>query len=275
MKKQYLNEMIYAKKYFPAILFYDGSAATAASYSTTSNSFGAIVKIGVNTNSICCGKILSTTTPISRKVRYTLIFFFVAFTWIKSFGQTPVTFGITAGLNLPYLGGGFELGGVKKNSVKVYPSYHLGISVTKKLNEKMDVNSGLVWSGQGYEVGDPKVELKERDFYFNVPLVAGFTVSPIVTFKFGPQFGLLANAKVKLPKATEDVTALLRPFDFSLVAGISIALSQDLKINGNYNFGLTNTLDGFNNKYYYPNRVVQLGLTYVFKRTNSKADEKF
>src|SRR4051812_46649921 len=90
---------------------------------------------------------------------------------IFSFASTPshgqsASLGMSGGLNFPSISGDLEHPGI-------FPSFHFGLAIRKPINDKLDFNSGIIFSGQGYAVTDkpsnPQTLTKGRFYYFNVP----------------------------------------------------------------------------------------------------------
>ncbi len=181
--------------------------------------------------------------------------------------HAQTSLGITSGLNLSTFGGNLE-------GNKLDPSFHAGLAICKPLNATLDLNSGIIFSSQGYRQKTntmPEVG-RGRFSYFNLPLTADVKISKVLAFRAGTQFSILSGASRGIEKSMNDVTGLCRPYDLSLITGIRFKLIGRLHAYSEYHLGLLNVYKEKDRGKFY-NHVIQAGLTYFFSPIKSVENE--
>ena len=133
----------------------------------------------------------------------------------KSFSQ-GVDLGIKVGANFATL----------TDDVETRTGLNFGAFATIKFNDKIALQGDLLYSQQGAELLDiGKVDLD----YINVPIVLKYYLVKKLNIQVGPQFGFLVN--------DDDLNS--ESMDIAGVVGIGLDLPLGFRIDGRYNFGLT------------------------------------
>ena len=133
----------------------------------------------------------------------------------KSFSQ-GVDLGIKVGANFATL----------TDDVETRTGLNFGAFATVKFNDKIALQGDLLYSQQGAELLDiGKVDLD----YINVPIVLKYYLVKKLNIQVGPQFGFLVN--------DDDLNS--ESMDIAGVVGIGLDLPLGFRIDGRYNFGLT------------------------------------
>jgi hypothetical protein len=136
----------------------------------------------------------------------------------KSFSQ-GVDLGIKVGANFATL----------TDDVETRTGLNFGAFATIKFNDKIALQGDLLYSQQGAELLDiGKVDLD----YINVPVVLKYYLIKKLNIQVGPQFGFLVN--------DDDLNS--ESMDIAGVVGIGLDLPLGFRIDGRYNFGLTEIL---------------------------------
>lgn len=183
--------------------------------------------------------------------------------------QAQVSFGAKAGGAITSLPGDYS------NFSKV--GFYGGVTGELPVGKKFSVAAELVYSLQGnkqrimfadwapttgsYEY-DEKAHMNLS--YVNVPVLVKYQVVKNVFIETGLQAGLLVAAKVKTTDGSGDIKDNYKSFDLSWPIGVGFKLPNGLGVNLRYNHGLTSV---YKTNYWDPkNRVVQLGVFYIFKK---------
>jgi hypothetical protein len=133
----------------------------------------------------------------------------------KSLSQ-GVDLGIKVGANFATL----------TDDVETRTGLNFGAFATIKFNDKIALQGDVLYSQQGAELLDiGKVDLD----YINVPVVLKYYLVKKLNIQVGPQFGFLVN--------DDDLNS--ESMDIAGVVGIGLDLPLGFRIDGRYNFGLT------------------------------------
>lgn len=133
----------------------------------------------------------------------------------KSFSQ-GVDLGIKVGANFASL----------TDDVETRTGLNFGGFATIKFNDKIALQGDLLYSQQGAELLDiGKVDLD----YMNVPVVLKYYLVKKLNIQVGPQFGFLVN--------DDDLNT--ESIDIAGVVGLGLDLPLGFRIDGRYNFGLS------------------------------------
>ena len=133
-----------------------------------------------------------------------------------------------------------------------------GIFVGGKFNDRFGIQADLLYSQQGakFDIGEFNLD------YVNVPIVAKIYIAQGFHAQVGPQFGVIVNddAQTVIGEVINDIA--VNDFDVSGVVGLGYDVPLGLRIEGRYNFGLSDVPDesGTSGK----NSVVTLSLGYSF-----------
>ncbi|HTJ48339.1 MAG TPA: porin family protein [Cyclobacteriaceae bacterium] len=144
--------------------------------------------------------------------------------------------GAKLGLNLAdqtYSGSG------SYSSPGIRPDFHVGGYLTLMFTEHMGLQPEVLYSGQGAKSGSSKLKLN----YITVPILFRFNVNKVLSFHAGPQFGVLASAKLKNGSNSVDYKDNYKSSD----VGIAIGTTVDLPMKLNFTFRIIKGLSDINN----------------------------
>lgn len=131
-----------------------------------------------------------------------------------------------------------------------------GVFAGGKLGDKLGVQADLLYSQQGaeFELGSFNLD------YVNVPIVLKYYLSDSFNFHVGPQFGVLINddAQTVVGETINDIAT--NDFDITAVLGLGFDLPMGIRLEGRYNFGLSDVTKTEKGK----NSVVTLSVGYSF-----------
>tara|TARA_B110001450_G_scaffold129580_1_gene121850 strand:+ start:786 stop:1322 length:537 start_codon:yes stop_codon:yes gene_type:complete len=116
-------------------------------------------------------------------------------------------------------------------------------------SDKLGIQGDLLYSVQGAEIEKEKIDLN----YVNVPIVLKYYLFMGLNLQAGPQFGFLIDDNVK-ELFSNNIES--KSFDTSGIVGIGYDLPLGFRIEGRYNFGFTDVIDGVDGK----NNVITLSL---------------
>ena len=170
----------------------------------------------------------------------------------QAFAQ-GIDFGIKAGVNFASIA---DATGLDNRT-----GFVAGIFVGGKLGDKLGVQADLLYSQQGAEFTAGKFDLD----YVNVPIVLKYFITDAFHFHAGPQFGVLINDEVQtiVGETINDIAT--NNFDLSGVVGVGVDLPMGIRLDGRYNFGLSDVLDNPENKESNgKNSVITLSVGYSF-----------
>ncbi len=143
------------------------------------------------------------------------------------------------------LKGGSNFATQKLSSIQGVESiagYHLGGFVYFKLPFLFGIQVEGQYSTQGSEFQVNQIINKNNLSYLNIPILIRNDFGPF-NFHFGPQFGLLTDAKLSVNGIKNNFKNQLLGRDFSFVAGLGIRLPANLGLTLRYVKGLTNISD--------------------------------
>ena len=161
-----------------------------------------------------------------------------------------VEFGVKGGLNFA------SISGDNTGDIDPVTSFNFGVMSEIPISEKFSFQPELMYSGQGYSIGDDTVELS----YLNLPLMGKYYVTKGLSLEVGPQIGFLLAAD----NEGTDVKDSFNSVDLGVNFGVSYKLDNGLYFGLRYTLGLSdiNDLDGFNDKN--QNGVFQFSVGYFF-----------
>ena len=120
--------------------------------------------------------------------------------------------------------------------------YHLGGFLYFKLPILFGIQVEGQYSTQGSEFQVNQIINKNNLSYINVPILIRNDFGPF-NFHFGPQFGILTDAKLTVNGVKNSIKNQFLNRDFSFVAGIAVRLPLNLGISLRYVKGLKNISD--------------------------------
>jgi len=147
----------------------------------------------------------------------------------QAFAQ-GIDFGIKAGVNFSSIS---DATGLDNRT-----GFVAGVFAGGKLGDKIGIQADLLYSQQGAEFSGGEFNLD----YVNVPIVLKYFVTNVIHVHGGPQFGVLVNDEVTvLGEVINDIGT--KNFDLSGVVGVGVDLPMGIRLDGRYNFGLSDVLD--------------------------------
>lgn len=161
-----------------------------------------------------------------------------------------IKFGAKGGLNFATLTGDVS------NDVDYVTAFNVGILAEIPLTEKFSFQPELMYSGQGYSIGDDVVALS----YLNVPLMGKYYVWKGLSLEAGPQIGFLLSADDE----GEDVKKLFKSVDFGVNFGVGYKLQNGLNFGARYNLGLSDLNNVNDSTAKIKNGVIQVSVGYFF-----------
>ena len=120
--------------------------------------------------------------------------------------------------------------------------YHLGGFLYFKLPILFGIQVEGQYSTQGSEFQVNQIINKNNLSYINVPILIRNDFGPF-NFHFGPQFGILTDAKLTSNGVKNSIKNQFLNRDFSFVAGIAVRLPVNLGLSLRYVKGLKNISD--------------------------------
>ncbi|KAA5821423.1 PorT family protein [Algibacter amylolyticus] len=133
---------------------------------------------------------------------------------------------------------------------------NFGVVAEMPINEKFAFLPELMYSIQGFSVGDDVVALN----YLNLPLMGKYYISKGFSVEAGPQIGFLLSAKDE----DIDVKDNFKTVDFGANLGIGYKLDSGLNFGARYNLGLSNINDVEGASDSFRNGVFQVTVGYMF-----------
>lgn len=174
--------------------------------------------------------------------------------------QDVPQFGIKGGLNVATLNVTGSSGSI---SSKV--SGHGGLVAHIHVAPQFAIQPEVLYSGQGMKqvLGNKTYDWNLG--YINIPIMLQYMVSNGFRIEAGPQFGILASAKIKDDVGTTDIKNDLKGSDVGLGFGLSYVGPGGLGVGGRYNLGLSNINKTGSNEI--KNSVGQFSVFYMFSHS--------
>ena len=147
----------------------------------------------------------------------------------KSLSQ-GVDLGIKVGANFATL--------TELPNVDTRTGLNFGAFFTIKFNDKIAIQGDVLYSQQGAEFDLDKVDLD----YVNVPIVFKYYLVKRLNLHVGPQFGFLVS-----DFDASEFEGSYESTDVSGVVGFGLDLPLGFRVDGRYNFGLTEFLPDVKN----------------------------
>ena len=174
------------------------------------------------------------------------------------------------------LKGGSNFATQKLSSIQGVESiagYHIGGFVYFKLPFLFGIQVEGQYSTQGSEFQVNQIINKNNLSYLNIPILIRNDFGPF-NFHFGPQFGLLTDAKLSVDGIKNNFKNQLLERDFSFVAGLGIRLPANLGLTLRYVKGLTNISDANIINAETKNTMFQISLKYSIINWGKKKKDK-
>ena len=174
------------------------------------------------------------------------------------------------------LKGGSNFATQKLSSIQGVESitgYHLGGFVYIKLPLIFGIQVEGQYSTQGSEFLVNQLIHKNNLSYLNIPILFRNDFGPF-NFHFGPQFGLLTDAKLSVNGVKNNFKNQLLDRDFSFVAGLGVRLPANFGLTLRYVKGLTNISDTNIINSETKNTMFQISIRYSIIKWGTKKKEK-
>lgn len=172
----------------------------------------------------------------------------IVFISAGSISAQGLDFGVKAGVNFSSIR---DASGLDNRT-----GFVAGVFVGGKINDKIGAQADLLYSQQGaeFELGDFNLD------YLNIPIVLKYYLTNNFNLQVGPQFGVVINdeAQTVVGETINDIAA--NNFDMSAVVGLGVDIPFGLRLEGRYNFGLSDVSKDADGK----NSVVTLSVGYSF-----------
>jgi len=133
-----------------------------------------------------------------------------------------------------------------------------GVFVGAKFGDKIGIQADLLYSQQGAEFDAGSFDLT----YVNVPVVLKYYLFKGLNLQAGPQFGFIVNDDITSVPGSIFDNAKAESFDLSGIVGVGLDLPFGVRLDGRYNFGLSEVVKTNTNNF--KNSVISLSLGYSF-----------
>jgi outer membrane protein with beta-barrel domain len=169
--------------------------------------------------------------------------------------NAQIQYGAKGGLNIA------SFTGTASGGTSAIVGINLGGLVLIPVEDKFAIQPELYFSMQG---GKSTSTSEQFDLnYFNVPVLAKYTIVNGFALEAGPQLGFLLAAHDKFNGTSTDVKANFKSTDFAFVFGANYQLpKQNLGFDIRFNAGISNLSSSSTNTLH--NSVVQIGAFYFF-----------
>ena len=143
-------------------------------------------------------------------------------------------FGIKAGLNYANQTGSEITINSSNYRTTAITNYHAGLIAEIKLVDIFSIQPELLYSTQGASYKNAVEEFNNELGYLSMPVLAKINLNKVVSIELGPQASFLLNEKNNFD--VKDANT----FDFAIVGGIGLNITNHLFLQGRYGLGLTN-----------------------------------
>jgi hypothetical protein len=141
--------------------------------------------------------------------------------------------GIKAGLNYANQTGSQITIDNTNYSTSAITSYHAGLIAEIKLVDSFSIQPELLYSTQGATYKNAVEEFENELGYLSIPVLAKINLNKSISIELGPQASFLLSEKNNFD--IEDANT----FDFAVVGGLGLNITNHLFIQGRYCLGLT------------------------------------
>ncbi len=152
--------------------------------------------------------------------------------------------------------------------------FNAGLLTEIRVSKSFFIRPELLYSVKGYRstlIGSNDYATSRLN-YINLPILAGFPVTPQLQFLIGPEFGYMVKATYKYHGTISSATDLYQHFDWGLDLGAAYKFTPALGVEVRYNYGFWGLVKGITtDENGVPNgsmkdganRVFQAGLFYL------------
>ncbi|MFV5699925.1 porin family protein [Flavobacterium sp. ZT3R17] len=165
-----------------------------------------------------------------------------------------VKFGIKAGLNYANQTGSDITINNSNYSTSAITSYHAGLIAEIKIIDSFSIQPELLYSTQGATYKNAFEEFKNELGYLSIPVLAKINLNKVVSLELGPQASFLLSERNNFD--VKDANT----FDFAVVGGLGLNITNHFFIQGRYGLGLTDASKDAEVK----NSVVQVSAGFKF-----------
>jgi hypothetical protein len=161
--------------------------------------------------------------------------------------NAQMRWGLAGGLNIANAD---ISGGGQSVSTTSITSFYAGIIGIKSLSEKMNFQTGALFSGKGVKSTDAGIEA--NPIFIEIPLNLQFVLES-GSMKFLPYGGFYVGigvmGKIKYGTQEQDIkfgdseTDDMKRMDYGLAFGLTVDLGNHILINGQYQIGLANLVN--------------------------------
>lgn len=181
---------------------------------------------------------------------------------IVAFAQES-TFGVKAGVNFA------KITGDDLEDASGRTGFHVGAIAEFPLSEQFSIQPEAVYSQQGLEYDDFGFDIKLKLDYINIPIMAKyyFSTTRDLAIEFGPQIGILMNAKAEADGDEEDVKDDVKGSDISVGGGLSYQMETGWFAQARYMFGVSDINDTDDENTFgdnFTNSVLSISIGYRF-----------
>ena len=159
------------------------------------------------------------------------------------------------------------------SGVESVTGYHVGGFLYFKLPILFGIQVEGQYSTQGSEFQVNQIINKNNLSYLNIPILIRNDFGPF-NFHFGPQFGLLTDAKLSVNGIKNNFKDQLLDRDFSFVAGLGVRLPANLGLTLRYVKGLKNISDPNIINSETKNTMFQISIKYSIINLGKKKKDK-
>ncbi|TRX16639.1 porin family protein [Flavobacterium franklandianum] len=154
---------------------------------------------------------------------------------VASFNMQAQIFklGIKAGLNYANQTGSEITINSSNYKTSAITSYHAGLIAEIKLIDSFAIQPELLYSTQGANYKNAIEEFDNELGYLSIPVLAKINLNKVISIELGPQTSFLLSEKNNFD--VRDANS----FEFAIVGGLGINITNHLFIQGRYCLGLT------------------------------------
>ena len=201
------------------------------------------------------------------KKSISIFFLFFLITNISFSQKIKLELGIKAGPNFATQ----KLSAI--TGVESVTGYHVGGFLYFKLPILFGIQVEGQYSTQGSKFQVNQIINKNNLSYLNIPILIRNDFGPF-NFHFGPQFGLLTDAKLSVNGIKNNFKDQLLDRDFSFVAGLGVRLPANLGLTLRYVKGLKNISDPNIINSETKNTMFQISIKYSIINLGKKKKDK-
>jgi hypothetical protein len=195
-------------------------------------------------------------------------FAFIILFALPSIGQ--ITFGTKAGLNISNTK-------IENFTHAAKVGFNIGMLTQIKINRKFMLQPELIYSTKGSIIPTEGMSSKEKISlnYINIPILFGYYPTEKLLIHAGPEIGFLTTAKVKYDNNIVNLKQVYQKIDVGIDIGTAYNLNKNVGLDIRYIAGFKDLIKGtFENgsgtgieeKTIGSNRVLQIGIYYLFKK---------